>query len=88
MFYVRSINAMPVTETRNIEFVRAKLSKRVKSTGQWLRKNAPNCFQEQKHLEEGTAERAYWHYGYMAAIEDVLNLLSRSRNNGDTSIQS
>jgi hypothetical protein len=43
----------------------------------WLKKNHPEVFTEQKHLDEGSVERAYWHYGYMVAIQDVLRLLSK-----------
>ena len=32
---------------------------------------------EQKHLEEGTEERIYWHCGYLSALTDVLNQLRR-----------
>jgi hypothetical protein len=28
--------------------------------------------QEQRHLEAGTIEREYWHYGYLMALRDVL----------------
>jgi hypothetical protein len=38
----------------------------------WLDAHAPQCREEQKHLDEGTAERAYWHYGYLSALQDVL----------------
>lgn len=41
----------------------------------WVAGNAPHVTVEQKHLDEGSAERAYWHYGYMVALRDVLNLL-------------
>ncbi|GLQ53768.1 hypothetical protein GCM10010862_10270 [Devosia nitrariae] len=44
----------------------------------WLRDNAPECFEEQKHLDAGSSERAYWHHGYLMAIRDVLALLDRS----------
>ena len=27
---------------------------------------------EQKHLDKGVPERAYWHYGYGMALRDVL----------------
>ena len=27
---------------------------------------------EQRHLDEGSAERAYWHAGYAQALRDVL----------------
>jgi Mn-dependent DtxR family transcriptional regulator len=30
---------------------------------------------EQLHLEEGTSERTYWHYGYASALKDVLGIL-------------
>ena len=30
---------------------------------------------KQAHLDEGTAERAYWHAGYASALQDLLLLL-------------
>lgn len=36
----------------------------------------PSCFSEQKHLNDGTTERAYWHYGYMVALSDALRILT------------
>ena len=45
---------------------------------EWLGKNAPESLVEQKHLDEGTQERAYWHYGYMVALRDVLKFLTDS----------
>jgi len=53
-----------------------KLEKRIRETAAWLRENAPNCVQESKHLDEGSQERAYWHYGYLVALRDVLRLLT------------
>lgn len=41
----------------------------------WLAKHAPDTTKEQRHLDEGTRERAYWHYGYVSALQDVLRLL-------------
>lgn len=41
----------------------------------WLKKNHPEVFVEQKHCEEGSSERAYWHHGYMMAIRDVMRIL-------------
>jgi hypothetical protein len=29
----------------------------------------------QKHLDDSSAERAYWHAGYASALADVLNLV-------------
>jgi len=44
----------------------------------WLTKNAPYCQTSQKHLEEGTIEQAYWHYGYICATRDILALFNTS----------
>jgi hypothetical protein len=43
---------------------------------EWIEKNAPECQCEQKHLDEGSQERVYWHYGYMVALRDVIRLLT------------
>ena len=55
----------------------ASLEKRRDDLIAWLKKEDPGCFRQQKHLEEGTAERVYWHYGYLTAVRDTLRLLSR-----------
>ena len=39
---------------------------------EWLMENAPEVFEEQKHLDEGTPERAYWHYGRAVALRDAI----------------
>lgn len=51
------------------------LDSRRKDIAEWLSNNAPACQHEQRHLDADTDERAYWHYGYMAAMSDVLALL-------------
>jgi hypothetical protein len=38
----------------------------------WLRENHPEVFNEQKHLDGGSPERAYYHFGYASALRDVL----------------
>jgi hypothetical protein len=42
----------------------------------WLDKHCPDCEMEQTHLEEGTREQAYWNYGYLMALRDVLKKLA------------
>ncbi len=49
---------------------------RVEWLTKWMKENAPECSKEQKHLDHGTVERAYWHYGYLSALRDILRLLS------------
>ena len=46
----------------------------------WLAENS-SCASEQKHLDAGTSERAYWHHGYKMALEDVLRLLPKETLN-------
>ncbi len=40
----------------------------------WLSENAPYVAADQKHLDENTPERAYWHHGYLSALTDVATL--------------
>jgi hypothetical protein len=52
-----------------------QIEQRIKGIREWLKKEAPECFVEQKHTEEGTQERIYWHHGYMMGLRDALRLL-------------
>jgi len=59
-----------------------KLRARADGLQDWLNQECPECFSEQRHLHEGTLERAYWHYGYLCAVRDILRLFfSRSLPN-------
>jgi hypothetical protein len=55
------------------------LEQRADDLQEWLKKNAPGVFAEQKHLDEGSPERAYWHYGYLVAVRDIYRLLTGQR---------
>ena len=46
--------------------------RRAASLREWLRANHPETFEEQKHTDAGTSERAYWLHGYMMAIYDLI----------------
>lgn len=61
-----------------------KIEGRIRDLRGWLDANAPHCLAEQKHLEEGSHERVYWHYGYMVALRDTLALLTGGRRAGQT----
>ncbi len=54
--------------------------RKMEEVKEWVALNAPECRLEQKHLDEGTAERAYWHHGYLSALQDVLRFISSSEN--------
>jgi hypothetical protein len=49
---------------------------RIDSMRRWLAEQGANCFEEQRHLDEGTPERVYWHYGYLIALQDVMRMLT------------
>lgn len=55
----------------------SRLDKRVEGITEWLGDEAPYVMADQKHLTENTPERAYWHYGYMIAIQDVLRAIRK-----------
>jgi hypothetical protein len=48
-----------------------EISVKIEGLTRWLAENASYTV-EQKHLQEGTTERVYWHYGYLCALRDVL----------------
>lgn len=53
-----------------------KIEHRANDLRLWLKENAPECTVEQKHLDEGSTQRAYWHYGYLMALNDVMGMFS------------
>lgn len=52
------------------------LIERTKGINEWLMNASPSCFAEQRHLKDGSVERAYWHYGYMVALSDAVRILT------------
>ena len=60
----------------------SKIEMRLADTEAWLLENHPECGSDQRHLDEGTPERAYWHHGYMMACRDILKLLGRQVGHG------
>jgi len=69
--------AIETKARRSVSIVTRRKMEEVK---EWVALNAPECRIEQKHLDEGTAERAYWHHGYLSALQDVLRFISSSEN--------
>jgi hypothetical protein len=71
----RPARRLPMTTFCDI----SALSQRRDGQVKWLKEYHPECQREQKHLDEGSAERAYWHYGYMVALTDLLNFLGAEK---------
>jgi hypothetical protein len=51
------------------------ISEKAEALTRWLAERAPYCQNSQKHLDEGTVEQTYWHYGYVCAIRDILAIV-------------
>ena len=63
------------------------LKRRRDGIREWLADEAPHTAVHQKHLETASPERAYWHHGYQAALNDVLDLLNPvTRKSGSADI--
>lgn len=56
----------------------ADIERRRDDLVEWLQRYAARDIEDQRHLDEGSSEQAYWHYGYLKAIEDVLALLGNA----------
>ena len=54
------------------------LQRRRKDLLEWVEGEDSHCIEEQRHLDAGTPERVYWHYGYAMALKDVLALLDQA----------
>ena len=64
-----------VIKKETVERIEAKCAE----INAWMIDHAPYVGTEQAHLKPSTRERAYWHYGYLAALQDILYLLGRER---------
>jgi hypothetical protein len=60
------------------------LQARLDSIADWLYEHAPYTEADQKHLDAGTPEQAYWHLGYMTALFDAIQLLDGHRASTDS----
>lgn len=56
---------------QGVEKYKEYLDDRIKGLKDWLIEQDPACFKEQKHLDEGSPERIYWHYGKLMTLIDL-----------------
>lgn len=56
---------------------------RLDAVAAWLYDHAPYADADQKHLDAGSPEQAYWHLGYMTALCDAIQLLDGRRDPHD-----
>lgn len=43
---------------------------------EWLERQGEETDVDQKHLDPGSSEQAYWHHGYQTALDDILKLFN------------
>ena len=65
-----------IENPEHIQSIIEKMRGRRDGLQKWLHENHPECFEEQKHTDGGTAERVYWHYGYTVALGDAIRALT------------
>ncbi len=53
------------------------IRRRIEGLEDWLKAQGVDVKQEQSHLDLGTRERLYWHYGYLVGLRDSLSALTR-----------
>jgi hypothetical protein len=70
---------MAVNPERDPEIISA-IRTRMQGIREWMADEAPYVTADQRHLDANTPERAYWHYGYQAALSDILALIERRSN--------
>ena len=70
---LQEVSTMLIVQTETMQ----ALKKRMTGQKEWLHQDHIEVFQDQKHLDGGSIERAYWHYGYMVALGDIIALLER-----------
>ena len=63
------------TEFKDFEDVR----ERADELAAWISESSSDLVGEQRQLQVGSREHAYWHYGYMVALRDVLRFMEDSR---------
>jgi hypothetical protein len=69
--------------------IASAIQARLQGIREWMAEEAPYSIVDQRHLDANTPERAYWHLGYQAALQDVLDLAdgrsSAEHRSGDKS---
>lgn len=59
------------------------IESRVTGLQQWLEDRAPYARFDQRHLDGGSVEQAYWHLGYETALRDALGLIEDPTTDSD-----
>lgn len=64
--------------TNNNSIVKLLIAQR-DNIREWIEVEAAEALTEHRHLTEQSSERAYWHHGYQAALNDVIEQITAIR---------
>jgi hypothetical protein len=56
----------------------AAIHRRIAELEEWLKRQGVDVKREQAHLDEGSRERLYWHYGYLVGLRDAVKALTKA----------
>lgn len=70
-----------VAELRRVQEMLYDINGRRENLTAWLGANHPEIAIDRKHLVSGSVERAYWQFGYLAALIGVLDALGANQQN-------
>ena len=76
--------AIGVSMTTEFKDVRG-IGERANQLAAGICEDSAECIGEQRQLNEGSREQAYWQYGYMVALRDVLRFLADNELPGQES---
>ena len=66
--------------TKRHQDIASAIRGRLRGIREWMAEEAPYVVADQRHLDANTPERAYWHYGYQAALSDILAMMEGRSN--------
>ena len=52
------------------------VERRIAELGRWLAEQGVDVRAEQAHLDQGSRDRLYWHYGYFIGLQEALKVLT------------
>lgn len=54
----------------------ALVQRRIAELGTWLAEQGVDVREERAHLDQGSRDRLYWHYGYFIGLQEALKVLT------------
>jgi hypothetical protein len=52
------------------------VERRIAELGRWLAEQSVDVREERSHLDQGSRDRLYWHYGYFIGLQEALKVLT------------